>query len=131
MKETLKAYGNLQDAIKEKAREHYQNHLKRLDQIQDGVNDGVNSSIIAKSEYTVLDRLQRVSLFKNCDKAFLQNLASKIAIKTFGEKQIIFEKGERSQEIFFLAEGSVQVVSENLSVVYDTIEVGGFFGRSF
>ena len=128
MKETLKSYGGLQDSIREKAREHYQNHLKRVEKIKE---DGVNTSIMAKSEFTILERLQTVSIFKNCDVNFLLNLASQIAIKVYGDKQIIFEKGSKSSEMYFLAEGSVNVVSDDLTMVYDTIEVGGFFGKHY
>ena len=126
MKETLKSYGGLQDSIREKAREHYQNHMQRIEKNL----SGVNTSIMANSEFIMLDRLQQVSLFKHCDVNFLRNLASRITSRTFGDQQIIFEKGAKSSSIYFLVEGSASVVSDDLSEVYDTIGAGGFFGNS-
>lgn len=47
----------------------------------------------------------------------------------FGLNEVIFEKGDKSKEMYFLAEGAVNVVSLDLKTIYDTIPSGGFFGE--
>jgi CRP-like cAMP-binding protein len=70
-----------------------------------------------------------MTIFANCDEDFLKNLSQKVKVTTFKRNQIIFKQGDQSQEIYFVLEGKVEIVSENLQTVFDTIEMGDFFGE--
>ena len=51
-------------------------------------------------------------------------------LKAFKSKELICKRGEVAKSMYFIVEGSVEVVSEDLKTVYDIIETGDFFGET-
>jgi CRP-like cAMP-binding protein len=68
-------------------------------------------------------------MFMGCDNQFLQDLASRTAVKVVEKGGIIINQGDQSNDIFFIVEGEVEVMSADLKSIYDIIQAGGFFGE--
>jgi CRP-like cAMP-binding protein len=85
-------------------------------------------------------RLEKIPMFKRCDKTSLNAIALSTAIKAFRKDDIVIRKGEitdESSSMYIVVKGSVQIISGEESdatllsaqTVYGTIAEGGFFGE--
>ncbi|KAI8902399.1 hypothetical protein BC833DRAFT_573403 [Globomyces pollinis-pini] len=117
--QVLRSTPALSEKLSAAAEENYMNHCQRT--------KGRNH--VAMEDEVVFERLKQVSIFENCDIGFLRTLANKTVYKSYTKGDIVVKKGDQAQDMYFIAEGTVEVVSENLEVVYDKIEKGDFFGE--
>eukprot|EP01135_Chromosphaera_perkinsii_P002454 Nk52_evm60s223 gene=Nk52_evmTU60s223 len=75
------------------------------------------------------DKLEEVPLFHNCSIDFLRTLSANLVVASFLPGDTIVEKGDIGSEMFFVRTGCVNVVSDDHSVVYASLEPGKFFGE--
>ncbi|KAJ3277606.1 hypothetical protein HK104_003166, partial [Borealophlyctis nickersoniae] len=49
--------------------------------------------------------------------------------KSYNEGELIVRKGEIASEMYFVVQGKAEIISDDETVVFDTINSGGFFGE--
>ncbi|KAI9206670.1 uncharacterized protein BJ171DRAFT_16301 [Polychytrium aggregatum] len=125
----LDKHPSLQAKMREKALENYnlfQSRQAALKQIKERSKDHKTEQYDVEA---TIDRLKGVPIFKGCGTNFLQSLAAVTTIQLYKSGDIIFKKGEKATQMFFIVRGTVEITSEDLQTVYDTIKEGGFFGE--
>jgi CRP-like cAMP-binding protein len=68
-------------------------------------------------------------MFKSCDLTFLRDLAARTIVQVLQKGAIVVKEGDSSNEMFFVVEGEVEILSRDLGTCYDKIQAGGFFGE--
>jgi CRP-like cAMP-binding protein len=78
-------------------------------------------------------RLEKIPMFKHCDKTSLNTIALSTSIKAHKKDDIIIKMGEvtaESSSMYIVVNGTVQIISGDVdATVYATISEGGFFGE--
>lgn len=72
--------------------------------------------------------LETVPLFKYCSEPLRNALLTCLESRTYTPDSLIAHEGERGKCIFFVAEGSVEIVSVENSKSYGTLSDGDYFG---
>ncbi|XP_047489239.1 uncharacterized protein LOC125039406 isoform X4 [Penaeus chinensis] len=72
--------------------------------------------------------LKKVSIFKECQPEFLHDLVLKMKAYIFTPGDLICRKGEVAREMFIIADGILEVISETGKVL-TTMKAGDFFGE--
>jgi CRP-like cAMP-binding protein len=75
------------------------------------------------------DIIEKVPIFKGASPAFIKEIILNLEPVVFTPNDIIVAKGELGYDMFFISSGSVDVVSEDESIVYATLTTGQFFGE--
>ncbi|XP_068203411.1 uncharacterized protein [Palaemon carinicauda] len=75
-----------------------------------------------------LATLKKVSIFKECQPEFLHDLVLKMKAYIFTPGDLICRKGEVAREMFIIADGILEVISETGKVL-TTMKAGDFFGE--
>jgi len=72
--------------------------------------------------------LKTVPLFKYCSPLLRDALLNKLESKTYTPGSCIAHEGERGKCVFFIAEGSVEILSIDKDKSYGTLSSGDYFG---
>jgi hypothetical protein len=72
--------------------------------------------------------LETVPLFKHCSPALRNALLTALESKTFTPGSYIANEGELGRSIFFIVEGSVEIISVEKSKFWGTLGEGDYFG---
>ena len=72
--------------------------------------------------------LETVPLFKHCSPALRNALLTALESKTFTPGSYIANEGELGRSIFFIVEGSVEIISVEKSKSWGTLGEGDYFG---
>ncbi|XP_044260649.1 uncharacterized protein LOC123008726 isoform X1 [Tribolium madens] len=75
-----------------------------------------------------LSVLKKVTIFQECQPEFLRDLVLKMKAYIFTPGDSICRKGEVAREMFIIADGILEVISENGKVL-TTMKAGDFFGE--
>lgn len=75
------------------------------------------------------DIIEKVPIFKGASQAFIKEVILNLEPVVFTPNDIIVSKGDLGNDMFFISSGSVDVVSEDESIVYATLSAGQFFGE--
>ncbi|GAB6020365.1 hypothetical protein CHUAL_003074 [Chamberlinius hualienensis] len=75
-----------------------------------------------------LNTLKKVTIFQECQPEFLHDLVLKMKAYIFTPGDVICRKGEVAREMFIIADGILEVISENGKVL-TTMKAGDFFGE--
>jgi len=75
--------------------------------------------------------IEKVPMFKveGVNKMFISSVVVRLIPRVCLPGALIVEKGDVGREMFFIASGFVEIVSEDLKVVYVTLPEGSFFGE--
>lgn len=71
----------------------------------------------------------QVPLFQQCGELFIQDICQYLNYTLLLKDYRIVNKGEIGKEMFFIGKGSVEVISEDGSIVFAKLEAGKFFGE--
>ena len=82
----------------------------------------INSSVHAAT-------LNRVNLFKDCDKGLINQLVLKLKPIVFGPRDYVCRKGDIGREMYILKRGKLAVVSENGEQTFALLSEGAVFGE--
>jgi hypothetical protein len=74
------------------------------------------------------DMLETVPLFKHCSPALRNALLTALESKTFTPDSYIANEGELGRSIFFVVEGSVEIISVESNKSWGTLGEGDYFG---
>ncbi|KAJ3317484.1 hypothetical protein HDU76_001161 [Blyttiomyces sp. JEL0837] len=121
----LGQHPKLKETMVGKAKENYrlwQNRQKAISKL------GQDEKIRFDEEATV-ELLKKVPLFKDCNVNFLREIARNTSVHRHHINEWIFRSGEKSVYMFLIVSGKVEIVSDDGSTVFDTVDQGGFFGE--
>lgn len=79
--------------------------------------------------YINKEMLEKIPLFKNASEEFLQDLVMHLRPVVYTPEDFIFRKGEIGKSLYFIIQGSVQVLDEKTNTVFATLTQGNFFGE--
>ncbi|ESO11554.1 hypothetical protein HELRODRAFT_71626, partial [Helobdella robusta] len=75
-----------------------------------------------------LETLRKVTIFHECEPEFLHDLVLKMRTYIFTPGDLICRKGEVAREMFIIADGLLEVISENGEIL-SKMSAGDFFGE--
>ncbi|GAB6088860.1 hypothetical protein JCM12856_04530 [Spirochaeta dissipatitropha] len=73
--------------------------------------------------------ISKVPIFAGASQAFIREIILNMESVVFTPGDYVVRKGEIGDEMYFISRGSVDVVSEDESIVYATLNEGAFFGE--
>ncbi|KAJ1558403.1 hypothetical protein HK096_001296 [Nowakowskiella sp. JEL0078] len=117
----LKHYPEIDDKIQAEAKVRYE-HNKNRERAK------ISNKMETEIE-VVRERLKLVPLFKDGSIGFLHELALSLKLKVYQAKEIIIRKDEIGQSMFFVVEGSADVISDDGTKVYAVMPQHSFFGE--
>ncbi|MES0488899.1 MAG: ion transporter [Leptospirales bacterium] len=128
---TFLKYRNIPDALQNQINAYY-------DYLWESRRGYDEASVLAElplplktsvSLYLNREIIEKVPLFKGASDAFIREiiLHLKPAVVTPGD--YVFRIGDTGSEMYFISKGSVQVISEDESIIYATLSDGSFFGE--
>jgi len=74
-------------------------------------------------------RHSRITLFRNAEPVVVRALSRCLEPAYYLRNEYIIRKDDQADEIYFIDHGIVEVVSEDGSVIYDTLSSGEAFGE--
>uniref|UniRef100_A0A0L8HRF5 Cyclic nucleotide-binding domain-containing protein n=1 Tax=Octopus bimaculoides TaxID=37653 RepID=A0A0L8HRF5_OCTBM len=75
-----------------------------------------------------LDTLKKVTIFQECQPEFLHDLVLKMKAHIFTPGDLICRRGEVAREMFIIADGVVEIISDR-GTVLTSMSSGDFFGE--
>ena len=72
---------------------------------------------------------QNVSFFQTCDKHFISKIVPFMQFRSLKSKNIIYEKNDYADEIYFLSTGRVAFTYGRTNFTFKTMLAGSFFGE--
>ncbi|KAF9918622.1 hypothetical protein FBU30_000126 [Linnemannia zychae] len=126
-------------AIGYQTQERYQMYLKRRQSISvrctldggtggpDQGRDEANSESFVKSD--IHSAIQKVPLFQSCSSEVIHMLSLMVEPRTYNIGQTIIRRGEIGREMFFVASGIVEILSDDNLRVLARFREGQFFGE--
>lgn len=75
------------------------------------------------------DIIEKVPLFKGASPLLIEEIVTNLRAAVYLPGDYIIRKGELGEDMFFISQGSVSVVSEDETTVYATLGAGSFFGE--
>jgi hypothetical protein len=75
------------------------------------------------------DIIAKVPIFAGASPAFIRDIILHMVSVVFTPGDYVVRKGEIGDEMYFISRGSVDVVSEDESIVFATLQEGAFFGE--
>lgn len=76
-----------------------------------------------------METLRRVKIFQDCEPGLLVELVLKLKLQIFSPGDFICRKGDIGKEMYIVKKGSLNVVSEDGSIVFVTLKEGSVFGE--
>jgi voltage-gated potassium channel len=128
---TFMKYRNLPAALQTRINEYYSYlwESRRGYDESSVLNDLPVSLQTQVSLYINKDIIAKVPIFKGATEAFIKEIILNLEPVVFTPGDTIVYKGDMGYDMFFISKGSVDVVSEDESVVYATLSGGQFFGE--
>ncbi|KAF8981460.1 hypothetical protein BGZ46_002769 [Entomortierella lignicola] len=126
-------------AIGYQTQERYQMYLKRRQSISarrpldggpggpDQCQDDARSDNFAKSD--VHSAIRKVPLFQSCSTEVIHLLSLNVEPRTYNLGETIIRRGEIGREMFFIASGVVEILSDDNLRVLARFHEGNFFGE--
>ncbi|KAI8929535.1 cyclic nucleotide-binding-like protein [Entophlyctis helioformis] len=127
LESVLAQYTTIRTQVQAKAVENYKLYLKRQRALE-GMGKGSGQSEQFDIEATT-NRLKKMSIFQHCQEGFLKVLALSTSIRSLRRGELVIRRGDPSLEMFFIVKGSVEIISNDGSSVYDVVSDGDFFGE--
>lgn len=75
------------------------------------------------------DIIEKVPLFQGASDEFIREIALQMTPVVFTPGDYIYKAGESGRDMYFITQGTVEVLSKDGSVVYTTLTDGDFFGE--
>ncbi|XP_072050253.1 uncharacterized protein [Amphiura filiformis] len=122
---------NVNQGLKQRIGKRYQYMWLRTKGIDpDSLFDGLTPTLKADVSMALYkDIIEEVPLFKGTGESFIKTLASRIKPVYFMESDYVVRKFDHGENMFFIHRGCVDVVSEDATMVFDTMHPGRFFGE--
>jgi len=73
--------------------------------------------------------LNRCPIFLPCSEVLKKSIALYLTPEIYSAGDLIVEYGDRGEAMYFLIQGTVQVIAENGITIYATLKAGTFFGE--
>ena len=73
--------------------------------------------------------IAKVPIFAGASPAFIKDIVMNMESVVFTPGDYVVRKGEIGEEMYFLSRGSVDVVSDDESIIFATLREGSFFGE--
>lgn len=128
---TFMKYRNLPSPLQNRINEYY-NYLWESRRGYDESSVLLDLPISLKTQvalYINKDIIAKVPIFKGAEEAFIKEVILNLEPVVFTPGDTIVYKGDIGFDMFFISKGSVDVVSEDESIVYATLTTGQFFGE--
>jgi CRP-like cAMP-binding protein len=71
----------------------------------------------------------KVKLFQSQDRVFVSDIVPRLELVRFEKNEMIYEKNDFSENIFFVVEGRVNYVIGCNTIIFKTIMTGAYFGE--
>ncbi len=75
------------------------------------------------------DLIENVSLFQGASDAFIREVALELESVVFTPGDLIIKAGERGSDMFFISQGTVEILTPDGTTVYRTLTDGDCFGE--
>lgn len=124
-------YRNVPPEMKEKVMSYY-DYLwnSRLGYDESAVIEDLPPSLRTEvSLFLNKDIIEKVPLFKGASHDFIREIVNILEALVFTPGDFIIRKGEIGDEMFFISQGAVEVVSEDGKDVYAELREGSYFGE--
>ena len=125
------SYKSVPKRLKQKVHEYYQYvwHT-RMAHSDEGILTNLPTSLRTEISLHLHKQLiEQVPFFKNTDKEFIREIISELQPQVFLPGDFIFKKGEDGDCMYFISNGSVDVLSDDGSSVLATLKEGDYFGE--
>jgi cyclic nucleotide gated channel alpha 3 len=100
-----------------------------LDQ-QDNVLECLPSKLCDEIAMNInMDTLKRVAIFQDCEPGLLRELVSKLKSKLFSPGDYVCRKGDIGRCMYFIKMGKLEVVNDDDSQVFASLNSGAAFGE--
>ena len=114
-------------AVKGKIEEEMQ---RRLEYIQYRETTKLNADIELATEIeTIREKLKMVPIFRDAKLSFLHDIACKMHVKRETPGQLIVREGDVSDSMYFIIDGTVEVVSSDGTQIFAEMSKDSFFGE--
>ena len=78
--------------------------------------------------YNYKTLIQNTPLFQNANETFVTAVLTRLNIEVFLKEEVIIQSGTKGDRMYFISRGSVEVVTEN-DTVLNVLEEGAYFGE--
>ncbi|KAJ3077161.1 hypothetical protein HDU98_007546 [Podochytrium sp. JEL0797] len=109
-----------------KAEENYKLAIERQKAVKKLQESGDSHKFTIED---TIDRLSKVPTFKKTNPNFIRVMAQYTSVHRYKKLEMICKKGDMANEMYFVVSGVVEIVSEDGTKVFDTVQDGGFFGE--
>ncbi|KAJ3118719.1 hypothetical protein HK098_005849 [Nowakowskiella sp. JEL0407] len=121
MDNVLSQFPEINEKIQEEAKVRFAHNEQRK---KAKVSDKMETEV-----EVVRERLKNVPLFKDGSVGFLHELAFALKLKTYQSMEYVIRKDEIGSSMFFVVEGSADVISDDGKTVYAEMPQYSFFGE--
>jgi voltage-gated potassium channel len=73
--------------------------------------------------------IEKIPLFKNANENIIKEIVLQLKPVIFTPGDYIFRLGEEGQHMYFISNGSVEIVDEEKGIVFATLSEGSYFGE--
>ena len=119
----LHLYPDIKASIKEHVNIRLEYQKKRLE-----MEKNSNRMLAAEPEI-IRERLQHISLFKDAEMSFLNEIACKINLRYGLPGEIVVNYGDPGASMFLILDGAVEIVSSNQKQVFGELLMNSYFGE--
>jgi voltage-gated potassium channel len=128
---TFLSYKSVPKRLKKKVHDYYQYIWEnRLGQHESSVLSNLPQSLKKEISLHINKKLiERVPFFKNTDKSFISDIISQLRPEVFLPGDFIFKKGDVGNCMYFICNGSIDVLSEDEKSTLAKLKDGDYFGE--
>jgi voltage-gated potassium channel len=125
------SYKSVPKRLKHKVHNYYQyiwhNRMVKTEKgLLSNLPDSLKTEILLNIHRQLIEK---VPFFKNTDKDFLGELVLQLKPTVFLPCDYVFKKGDVGNCMYFIGQGSVNVISENESTILATLKEGDYLGE--
>ncbi len=124
-------YRNIPPRLQKRLRDYYA-YLweKRMSFDESNIISALPPSLRTEvSLFLKRDIIEKVPLFQGASDEFIREIALQMTPVIFTPGDFIYKAGELGRDMYFITQGTVEVVSKDGSAVYATLTDGDFFGE--
>jgi voltage-gated potassium channel len=124
-------YRNIPPRLQKRLRDYYA-YLweKRMSFDESNIISALPPSLRTEvSLFLKRDIIEKVPLFQGASDEFIREIALQMTPVIFTPGDYVYKAGEWGRDMYFITQGTVEVVSKDGSVVYATLTDGNFFGE--